>query len=60
MKTFEWLKILNSPFVRPRVNIYAGRIAVGTPYFFPRRLVKPTAKQAEGIALENIRCRTIQ
>jgi hypothetical protein len=24
MKTFEWLKILNSPFVRPRVNIYIG------------------------------------
>ena len=44
MKTFEWLKILNSPFVRPRVNIYAGRIAVGTPYFFPRRTVKDPDK----------------
>lgn len=44
MKTFEFLKILNSPFIRPRVNIYAGRIAVGTPYFFPRRTVKDSDK----------------
>jgi hypothetical protein len=54
MKTFKWINILNSPFVRPRVNIYAGRIAVGTPYFFPRRLVKPTVKQAEELAAEKI------
>jgi hypothetical protein len=54
MKTFEWLKILNSPFVRPRVNIYIGKVAVGTPYFLPRRLVKPTAKQADELALEKI------
>ena len=54
MKTFEFLKILNSPFVRPRVNLYVGRIAVGTPYFFPRRLVKPTLRQAAEVALERI------
>lgn len=54
MKTFNFLKIFNSPFVRPRVNIYVGKIAVGTPYFFPRRLVKPSAKQAEERALEQI------
>ena len=54
MKTFKWINILNSPFMRPRVNIYVGRIAVGTPYFFPRRLVKPSAKQAEELAVEKI------
>jgi hypothetical protein len=54
MKTFKWLKILNSPFMRPRVNIYIGKVAVGTPYFFPRRLVKPNAKQAEELAVEQI------
>ena len=54
MKTFEFLKILNSPFVRPRVNIYAGCIAVGTPYFFPRRLIKPTLRQAAEVAIERI------
>jgi len=54
MDTFKWLKILNSPFVRPRVGIYAGKIAVGTPYFFPRRLVKPSTKQAEELALDRI------
>lgn len=54
MKTFEWLKILNSPFVKPKVNLYVGKIEVGTPYFFPRRLVKPTRKMAEARALEKI------
>jgi hypothetical protein len=54
MKTFEWINILNSPFVRPRVNIYIGKVAVGTPYFFPRRLVKPNAKQADELAAEKI------
>ena len=54
MKTFEWIKILNSPFVKPRVNWYVGKIAVGTPYFFPRRLVKPTRKMAEARAMEKI------
>ena len=54
MKKVKWINILNSPFVRPRVNIYIGKIAVGTPYFFPRRLVKPTAKQADELALEKI------
>ena len=54
MKTFEWINILNSPFVRPRVNIYIGKVAVGTPYFLPRRLVKPTLRQAAERALEQI------
>jgi hypothetical protein len=40
--------------MRPRVNIYIGKVAVGTPYFFPRRLVKPNAKQAEELAVEQI------
>lgn len=40
MNKFGFLKILNSPFVRPRVKVYVGKIAIGTPYFFPRRTVK--------------------
>ena len=44
MKKVKWINILNSPFVRPRVNIYIGKIAVGTPYFFPRRTVKDPDK----------------
>lgn len=54
MRTFNFLKILNSPFKRPRVNLYVGKIAHGTPYFLPRRLVKPSAKQAEELAAEVI------
>lgn len=44
MKTFKWINILNSPFVSPRVNIYAGRIAVGTPYMLPRTTIKDPDK----------------
>jgi len=42
MSKFEFLKILNSPLKLPRVKLYVGKIAIGTPYFFPRRWVKPT------------------
>ena len=54
MKTFEWLKILNSPFMRPRVNVYAGKIALGTPYMLPRRWVKPSQQMAVDAARQRI------
>lgn len=44
MSRFRWMKAFFSPFKRPRIRIYAGRIAVGTPYFFPRRWVKNKEK----------------
>jgi hypothetical protein len=42
MNRFEYLKAFNSPFKRPKLKWYFGEIAIGTPYFFPRRWVKPT------------------
>lgn len=42
MGKFEFLKVYDSPFVRPKLKWYFGKIAIGTPYFFPRRWVKPT------------------
>ena len=42
MSKFDFLKILNSPFKLPRLKLYVGKIAIGTPYFLPRRWVKPT------------------
>lgn len=43
MRKLEWLNILNSPFKRPRLKFYFGKIACGVPYFYPRRWVKTTA-----------------
>ena len=36
----RWLKVLNSPFKPFKVGFYAGKIAVGIPYFYPRKWVK--------------------
>lgn len=41
---FSWLGILNSPFKPFKVGFYAGKIAVGVPYFFPRKWVKGNNK----------------
>ena len=43
---FHWLKILNSPFKPFKVKFYAGKLAIGTPYFFPRKFVKFTKEDA--------------
>ncbi len=37
---FSWLGILNSPFKPFKVGFYAGKIAIGVPYFLPRKWVK--------------------
>jgi len=37
---FSWLGILNSPFKRFKIGFYAGKIAIGVPYFYPRKWVK--------------------
>lgn len=42
MKRFEYIRAFNSPFKRPKLKWYFGKIAIGTPYFYPRRWVKPT------------------
>ena len=55
MKTFEFLKVFNSPFKRPRLKWYVGKIAIGTPYFYPRRWVKATPERAKKAALDDIK-----
>lgn len=40
MRTFDWLSVYWSPFVKPKVQLYIGKIAIGTPIFYPRRKVK--------------------
>lgn len=44
MGRFTFLKAFNSPFKRPTLKLYVGKIAIGTPYFFPRRTVKDPDK----------------
>jgi hypothetical protein len=39
IKNFEWMKVYFSPFKPPVPKIYIGKIAVGTPCFFPKRWV---------------------
>jgi len=50
----QFLKAFNSPFKRPKLQWYIGKLAVGTPYFFPRRWVKPTHKMAAEAATKEI------
>ena len=46
MKKLTFIKAFFSPFKRPRLKWYFGKIAIGTPYFYPRRWKKPNRKMA--------------
>jgi hypothetical protein len=54
MKIKDVLKIYNSPFKRPKLKWYFGRVAIGTPYFLPRKWVKPTHEMAVEAAMKEI------
>jgi len=36
------LQLINSPFKRPKLKWYFGKIVIGTPYFLPRVIDKKT------------------
>ena len=36
----EFISYFNTPFVTPKIKFYIGKVAIGTPYFTPRRSVK--------------------
>ena len=55
MKRFNYIKAFNSPFKRPKLKWYFGKIAIGTPYFFPRRWVKATPERARKAAQDEIK-----
>ena len=46
IRSFDFLRAYNSPFKAPKVKWYCGRIALGTPYFYPRKWIKD--KEREG------------
>jgi len=54
MKRLEYLKAFNSPFKRPELKWYFGKVDIGTPYFLPRRWVKPTHEMAVEAAMKEI------
>ena len=47
LKQFIFLKALNSPFKPFKLKWYIGKIAIGTPYFFPRKWVDLHEKEIE-------------
>lgn len=51
---FDFLKAFISPFKRPKLKWYIGKVALGTPYFLPRKWVKPTHEMAVGAAMKEI------
>ena len=54
MGKFTFLKVFNSPFKRPKLKWYFGEVAIGTPYFYPRRWVKPTQQMLIDSAIKEI------
>jgi hypothetical protein len=54
MNKFTFLKAFNSPFKRPKLNLYIGKVAIGTPYFFPRNWVKGTPKLIDKAVIQHI------
>ena len=47
-------KIINSPFRLPKLRLYIGKVAMGVPYFFPRKWTKATHKLAHEATLQEI------
>lgn len=44
-KKFVFLKALNSPFKPFKLKWYIGKIAIGTPYFYPRKWIQSKEKK---------------
>jgi len=55
LNDFSFLKAYNSPFKPLKLKFYCGKIALGTPYFFPRKWVKGTPKLAVKSAVKKMR-----
>ena len=46
LKSFSWMRVYFSPFKFVLPKVYVGKVAIGTPYFLPRRFVKATPERA--------------
>ena len=55
IKDLDFLRAYNSPFKAPKLKWYCGKIALGVPYFFPRKWVKATPERAHQATLDCIK-----
>lgn len=55
IRDFDFLRVYNSPFKPLKLKFYCGKIALGTPYFFPRKWVKATPALAIKAAVKKSR-----
>jgi hypothetical protein len=55
LERLRYWKALFSPFKPFRIRFYAGKLAIGTPYFFPRKWVKATPELARKATLDYIK-----
>ena len=55
LKSFSWMQVYFSPFKPILPKLYIGKVALGTPYFFPRRFVKATPERAHKATEEYIK-----
>lgn len=55
IKSLDFLRAYNSPFKPLKLKWYCGKIALGTPYFFPRKWVKATSALAHKATLDYIK-----
>jgi hypothetical protein len=55
IRDLDFLKAYNSPFKPPQPKLYIGKVAIGTPYFLPRRWVKATPARAIKATVKYIR-----
>ena len=55
IKDLDFLRAYNSPFKAPKLKWYCGKVALGTPYFFPRKWVKATPERAHQATLDCIK-----
>ena len=55
IKDLEFLKAYNSPFKPLQLKLYCGKIAIGTPYFYPRRWVKGTPELIHEAVIKHIK-----
>ena len=54
IKDLDFLRAYNSPFKPLKLKWYCGKIALGTPYFYPRKWVKGTPKLVHEAVLKHI------
>jgi hypothetical protein len=43
---FNWMRVYFSPFKPIIPKLYIGKVAIGTPYFLPRKFRRYTAQEA--------------